>query len=216
MIWFMFLFLHMHRVVIIEDNEPLNDIFRKVIDASDAFEVVGSYFDCVTALKCIQKDSPDVILMDIELPKGIDGIKGTREIKKLLSNVIVIIITVYENSKSVFDALCAGADGYLTKNVKSQKLIASMEEALLGGAPMSTNIAKMVVKSFQRTPNTILTERETEVLTMLAKGVSYKSIAEELFISLNTIKFHVKNIYDKLQVNCKEDAIREASSKKYI
>lgn len=126
------------------------------------------------------------------------------------------MVTVYENSETVFSALCAGASGYLTKNADSEKLITALNEAVSGGAPMSINIAKMVVQSFQRAPETILTDRETQVLTKLSCGSSYKSIALDLDISPNTIKYHIKNIYDKLQVNTKEDAIKEASSRKLI
>jgi len=204
-----------NRVVIIEDNEPLNDIFREVVNNSLNFKVVGSYLNCEDALEFLKNDRPNIVLMDIELP-GINGIQGTKEIKKILPNTLVIIVTVYENSKTVFDALCAGATGYLTKNATSEKLIGALEEAASGGAPMSINIAKMVVQSFQKAPDTILTDRETEVLTMLSRGSSYKSIAIDLDISPNTIKYHIKNVYDKLQVHTKEDAIKEASKQKLI
>ena len=112
--------------------------------------------------------------------------------------------------------MCAGAIGYLTKNATSVKLIKAIDEVLSGGAPMSMNIAKMVVQSFERAPDTILTPRETEVLQLLAKGRSNKSIAIQFEISPNTIKYHVKNIYDKLQVHNREDAIKKATQKKFI
>ncbi|MFP2997500.1 response regulator transcription factor [Spongiivirga sp. MCCC 1A20706] len=204
-----------NRVVIIEDNEPLNDIFREVVNGSDDFKVTGSYLNVEDALTFLKSDLPDIVLMDIELP-GINGIQGTKEIKKVLPNALVIIVTVYENSKTVFEALCAGATGYLTKNATSEKLLKALKESVSGGAPMSINIAKMVVQSFQKAPDTILTERETQVLTMLSKGSSYKSIAMDLDISPNTIKYHIKNIYDKLQVHTKEDAIKAASKRKLI
>ena len=205
----------MKKIVIIEDNEPLNDVFCEVINSTDDFKVVGSYLDCENALEFLKDDAPDIVMMDIELP-GMNGIQGTKEIKKIIPKTIVIMVTVFENSKTVFDALCAGASGYLTKNASSEKLINALQEALEGGAPMSINIAKMVVQSFQKAPETILTERETQVLTMLSQGSSYKSIALALYISLNTIKYHIKNIYDKLQVHNKEDAIKEASQRKLI
>lgn len=204
-----------HKIVIIEDNEPLNDVFCEVINSTDNYRVIGSYLNAEDALKFLKDDLPDVVLMDIELPK-MNGILCTKEIKKISPKTIIIMVTVYENSETVFNALCAGASGYLTKNATSEKLITALEEALSGGAPMSINIAKMVVQSFQRAPETILTERETEVLTKLARGSSYKSIAIDLEISPNTIKYHIKNIYDKLQVHTKEDAIREASDRKLI
>lgn len=204
-----------HKVMIVEDNEPLNDIFCEIINTSKKFKVSGSYLKAEDALKYFKEDLPDIVLMDIELPK-MDGIQCTKEIKKVSPNTMIIMVTVYENSKTVFDALCAGATGYLTKNATSDKLISALNEAVSGGAPMSINIAKMVVQSFQKSPTTILTERETEVLTMLSQGSSYKSIALALEISPNTIKYHIKNIYDKLQVHTKEDAIKEASNRKLI
>lgn len=203
------------KIVIIEDNEELCEIFVEVINNTEHLEVVSSYNNCEDALKYLKTDLPDIVLMDIDLP-GINGIEGTKRVKKLSPKVKVIIITVFENSKTVFDALCAGAIGYLTKNVTSHKLINAIDETISGGAPMSMNIAKMVVQSFQKSPNSILTSRETEVLTMLSKGNSYKSVAIHLEVSPNTIKYHVKNIYDKLQVHNREDAIKKASDNKYI
>jgi len=205
----------MHKVVIIEDNALLSDIFCEVINASENFKIEGAYLNAEDALDNFRNDLPDIVLMDIELPK-MNGIQCTKEIKKISPKTIIIMVTVYENSKNVFDALCAGASGYLTKNASPNKLINALNEAIDGGAPMSINIAKMVVQSFQKAPDSILTDRESEVLFMLSTGSSYKSIAIELSISLNTIKYHVKNIYDKLQVHCKEDAIKEASKRKLI
>ncbi|PQJ80370.1 response regulator transcription factor [Polaribacter porphyrae] len=205
----------MINVIIIEDNEPLNDIFSQIIQSSKKYNLVGAYLSCEDALQYLKDDMPEIVLMDIELP-GMNGIKGTKEIKKKLPNTKVMMVTVYENSKNVFDALCAGATGYLTKNANSEKLIEALNELQNGGAPMSINIAKMVVESFKKAPDTILTERETQVITMLSLGNSYKTIALNLEISINTIKYHIKNIYDKLQVHTKEEAIREASKRKLI
>ena len=202
-------------IVIIEDNEDLNKIFTEVLNNTNHLKVVASYTNCEDALLQLKQDIPDIILMDIGLP-GMNGIDGTKQIKKNLPSAKVIIVTVHENSKTVFDALCAGAIGYLTKNATSVKLIKAIDEVLSGGAPMSMNIAKMVVQSFERAPDTILTPRETEVLQLLAKGRSNKSIAIQFEISPNTIKYHVKNIYDKLQVHNREDAIKKATQKKYI
>ncbi|MBD3723773.1 MAG: response regulator transcription factor [Flavobacteriaceae bacterium] len=204
-----------YKVVIIEDNEPLNDIFRENINVTEDFKVVGTYLNAENALEFFKEDLPDIVLMDIELP-GMNGILCTKEIKKISPKTIVIMVTVYENSEIVFDALCAGASGYLTKNVTSDKMISALKESVAGGAPMSINIAKMVVQSFQKAPDSILTERETQVLTMLSQGSSYKSIALEYDISVNTIKYHIKNIYDKLQVHSKEEAIKEANNRKLI
>ena len=205
----------MKKVVIVEDNKTLNDAFVNIINASANFKITGAYLNAENAIENIKNDAPDFVLMDIQLP-GIDGVEATKQIKKIIPKTSIIIITVYENSETVFNALCAGATGYLTKNTTTGKLIASLEEAKNGGAPMSIHIAKMVVSSFKKTIHADLSERELEVLTLLSKGKSYKSIAEILFISLNTIKFHIKNIYDKLQVKSREEAISKANNQNLI
>ncbi|MCB0645809.1 MAG: response regulator transcription factor [Saprospiraceae bacterium] len=205
----------MYRIVIIEDNEQLNEAFATIINFSDKFRVAGQYFNCEDAIKNIARDKPDVVLMDLELP-GISGVEGTKQIRRIFPKALVLIVSVYENSEMVFNALCAGASGYLTKNTSSRNLIDAIQELLDGGAPMSISIARMVVGSFQKAAVSILSDRETEVLTLLAQGKSYKSIGESLHISRNTIKFHIKNIYEKLEVNTREAAILSASEKKYI
>jgi DNA-binding NarL/FixJ family response regulator len=154
--------------------------------------------------------------MDIDLP-GMSGIEGTSIIKNRYPKIDIIMITVFENSERVFEAMCAGAIGYLTKNNGYQELIRALDEASKGGAPMSANIARMIVKSFEK--NVIenpLSKKETIILTQLAEGKSYKSIAVNLDVSVDTVKFHIKNIYIKMQVNNKEDAIARAKEFKYI
>lgn len=205
----------MHKVVIVEDNVPLSDAFKEIINDSEDFKVVDAYTSCEDAIKYLKQDQPNIILMDIELP-GMSGVEGTKTIKSLSPDVIIIVVTVYENSEVVFDALCAGASGYLTKNISSSRLIEAMKEAILGGAPMSIRIARMVVQSFRKANNSNLSDREIEVLKLLASGKSYQSIGDELFISRNTIKFHIKNIYEKLQVQNKEQAIKKANQDKII
>lgn len=200
-----------HKVVIVEDNIPLSQAFAEVIDATSNFEVVAIYSNCEDAIKNLRKDYAQLFLMDIELP-GMNGVEGTKEIKKVFSKANIIMVTVYENSEMVFDALCAGASGYLTKNLKPKDLIDALNECISGGAPMSIKIAKMVVSSFQKKPSKIeLSNREKEVLGLLSEGNSYDSIAEQLFISKNTIKFHLKNIYIKLQVNSNIEAVQKAN-----
>ena len=205
----------MHKVVIVEDNVPLSDAFKEIINDSEDFKVVDAYTSCEDAIKYLKQDQPNIILMDIELP-GMSGVEGTKTIKSLSPDVIIIVVTVYENSEVVFDALCAGASGYLTKNISSSRLIEAMKEAILGGAPMSIRIARMVVQSFRKATNSNLSDREIEVLKLLASGKSYQSIGDELFISRNTIKFQIKNIYEKLQVQNKEQAIKKANQDKII
>jgi len=206
----------MTRVTIIEDNIPLAEGFKEAINKTESFKVVSVYDNCEDAIKNINDDIADIFLMDIELP-GMNGVEGTLKIKKLTPKAIILIVTVHENSAIVFDALCAGATGYLTKNITPEQLINALGETASGGAPMSIKIAKMVVSSFQKQPSEItLSEREKEVLTLLAEGNSYSVIAEKLFISKNTIKFHLKNIYSKLQVNSNILAIQKANKENLI
>ena len=156
-----------------------------------------------------------MVLMDIDLP-GMSGIEGTARLKKKLPKVEIIVNTVFEGSEYVFEALCAGATGYITKTSSYTELLAALDEVVAGGAPMSTHIAKMVVRSFQRNHHSPLTERETEVLALLAEGKTYFHIGEALFISRETARSHVKSIYTKLQVNNRAEAIARANRDKLI
>jgi len=204
------------KVVIIEDNIPLSEGFAEVIDSSNDFEVVAIYDNCEDAIKNLRKDCAKLFLMDMELP-GMNGVEGTKQIKKVFPKANIIMVTVYENSDVVFDALCAGASGYLTKNLKPEELVDALKESISGGAPMSIKIAKMVVNSFQKKPSKIeLSKREKDVLLQLSEGNSYDSIAKNLFISKNTIKFHLKNIYIKLQVNSNIEAVQKANKENLL
>lgn len=204
-----------HQIVIIEDNIPLSIGYQKIIDKTEDFKVIAIYDTCEEALENLKHDNPRIVLMDIELPR-MNGVEGTKKIKQINPNIDIVIVTVYENSETVFDALCAGASGYITKNTSQQQLTSALKEVIEGGAPMSINIAKMVVQSFRKSTNSILSDRETEVLTLLASGKSYNSVAETLFISVNTIRFHIKNIYEKLQVCTREEAIEKANRERLI
>jgi DNA-binding NarL/FixJ family response regulator len=205
----------MNKITIIEDNDVVREGFALLINSVSEFDVVGTYATCEEAIRKLKVDQPDVILMDIDLP-GISGIEGSARIKKLQPEVNIIVITVHENSDLVFEALCAGACGYITKNTEYSRLIDSIREVMNGGAPMSSNIARMVVESFQKNQNTPLTSRETQVLGLLSKGKSYTVIADELFIHKETVKSHIKNIYFKLQVHSKAEAIEVALKNKFI
>jgi len=196
------------KVVLIEDYEILRNSLKEIINQEEGYEVVDDFESYELALPKIKNINPDIVLTDISLP-GIDGIEGIKQLKQLLPNVAVIVVSVHENSQYVFDALCAGAVGYLTKNSGKQKVIEALNQLRLGGAPMSVNIARMVVESFQKKSHNELTQRENEVLNLLSKGKSYASIADELCLSVNTIKTHVKNIYEKLQVSSKEELINK-------
>lgn len=205
----------MNTIVIIEDNSKIREAFAEVINSTDKYVVTGSYGNCEDAIAQLKHDDPDIVLMDIELP-GMSGIEGTMKIKKLCPKCIVLIITVFQDSEKVFQSLCAGASGYLVKNANIETIINNIDEALAGGAPMSLNIAKMVVQSFAVSKDSPLTERETAVLKGISQGKSYSKIGLDLFISGETVRSHIKNIYQKLAVNSKSEAIKVAGSKKWI
>lgn len=202
-------------IVIIEDNSVIREGFASLIDASGDYRVAGQYGSCEEALKSLQADMPDLVLMDIDLP-GMSGIAGTLKIKKLFPECIVLIITVVEDSDKVFQSLCAGAGGYIIKNSDTDDIIRNIGEAFSGGAPMSFHIARMVVQSFNRPQDSPLSEREREVLKGIAEGKSYSKIAIDLFISKETVRSHIKNIYQKLAVNNKAAALKVAGSNKWI
>jgi DNA-binding NarL/FixJ family response regulator len=201
------------RITIVEDNPVVKDAFAVYISELSNHKVINTYITCEAALENLLADNPDVILMDIELP-GMNGIQGIKEVRKVLPKVNIIVITVHDNSEWVFEALVAGASGYITKTSNHIKIIEAINELAAGGAPMSGNIAKMVVQSFRRTTESPLTTRETEVLQMLSKGQSYKDIADTLFVHVETVKSHIKNIYFKLQVNNKAAAIEKGIKEK--
>ncbi len=202
-------------VCIVEDDSVIREGFALLINSTAGFRTIHTYSNCEEALQHLLDDDPDVILMDIELP-GMNGIEGITKIKKIRPQTNIIVITVYENDDLVFKALCAGAGGYLTKNMPPSRLLEAIQEIQNGGAPMSTNVARMVVQSFQKNRNSPLTSRETEVLELLAKGKSYSTIADELFVDKETIRTHIKNIYWKLEVHSKAEAIEKATKERLI
>lgn len=203
------------KITIVEDNSVIREGFAELIRASGDYQLVNHYGNCEDAIKNLHTDQPDLVLMDIDLP-GIDGIKGTTQIKKKYPTCIVLIITVLEDSNKVFQSLCAGAGGYIIKNSDSSEILKSIGEAFGGGAPMSLSIAKMVVQSFTRSHDSPLSDREQEVLKGISEGKSYSKIALDLFISKETVRSHIKNIYQKLAVNSKAEAIKVADQNRWL
>ncbi|HTI60288.1 response regulator transcription factor [Mucilaginibacter sp.] len=203
------------RIVIIEDDEIIREGYALLIGQSDGYTVVRSYASFDDAVKTIGDDSPDVILLDIELP-GTNGIQAIPKLKKMLPHAYILILTVYESEKTIFDALANGASGYLTKNTAPSKIVESIREVKDGGGPMSVNIARMVIKSFQRNQESPLSKRETQILEQIADGKSRSQVAKDLFIDLETVRSHIKNIYLKLDVNSRADAIKTAKENKLI
>lgn len=202
-------------VSIVEDDDSIRESMTILINGMPDFNCLGSYRDCETGVKAILQDPPDVVLMDIGLP-GMSGIEGIRKIKDQLQEIDILVLTVHDDSQTVFQALCAGASGYLLKNTQPARLMEAIEEAHGGGAPMSSQIARLVVNSFITHANTELTRRETEVLAQLCQGKSYRMIAESLFISEETVRGHIKNIYKKLHVSSKSEAVAKAFKQKLI
>jgi DNA-binding NarL/FixJ family response regulator len=196
-------------VSIVEDDKFIRESLAELLRDSAGFICLGAYNSCEAAIKDLAENKPAVMLMDIELP-GISGIEGVKRIKDKYPGIDIIMLTIHEDLSMVFDALSAGACGYLDKSATEQKILDSIKEVYEGGAPMSYKIAKLVVSSFQKKPGSALTDREQDVLNQLCKGNSYKEIASNLFITIGTVRHHIKNIYFKLHVHSKSEAVAKA------
>jgi DNA-binding NarL/FixJ family response regulator len=203
------------RVMIVEDDQEIRNSFTLIVNSSQKFMVVNAYGTAEDAIANLNRDRPEIVLMDIELP-GVNGIHGTKVIKDKSPHTDIVMVSVYEDSELVFEALKAGASGYITKSANYMELLSALEEIVKGGAPMSSRIARMVIDNFHVNPNSPLTKRETEILQLISEGKTYTQISEELFISKETAKTHIKNIYSKLQVNSKSEAIAKANLEKLI
>ena len=205
----------MINVAIVEDHQEIRDSLALLINATEGYECSATYGDCESAITGIDENIPDVVLMDIGLP-GMSGIEGIKIIKQKHPEVDFIVLSVHENDENVFESLCSGATGYLTKETPPAKIIEAIKEVFEGGSPMSTQIARMVVGSFKLQPSPSLTQRETEVLSHLCEGESYKMIADSLFISEETVRRHIKSIYKKLEVHSKSEAVAKAIKDKLV
>ena len=203
------------RVVIIEDDQTIREGYTYLINNTSPYQVVSTYPSFDAARQKISKDHPDVIILDIQMP-GTNGIDALPVLKKLLPKVYIIMLTVHETEKIILEALANGASGYFTKNTPSSKIIEAIKEVLQGGGPMSPNVAKKVITSLQKNPNSPLTKRETQILSLITRGKDRSQIANELFIEIETVKTHIKNIYLKLDVNSKADAIKVAKNNRLV
>jgi len=198
-------------VSIVEDNEQLRGTLARVLGRAEGFECVSQYGSAEEALEGLQKDRPQVVLMDINLP-GMNGVECVRHLKQRHPEVQVIMLTVYEDTENIFNALAAGATGYMLKRTPRAELLSAIQEVLRGGSPMTAHIARKVVLSFQRPVpggNTAesLSQREQEVLDYLSQGFLYKEIAEKLGISYETVHTYIRRIYEKLQVRTRTEAV---------
>jgi len=199
------------RIAIFEDNEALRESLVYLLKNANGYEVVGDYGTCLQAGTITRVYQPDVVLMDIDMPEQ-NGIQGVRAVKEARPQTLVIMYTVFEDDEKLFQCLCAGANGYLLKKTSPAHLFEAIQEVANGGAPMSPSIARKVLNSFQqgKSRQYQLSAREIDVLQLLIKGYSTKMIAAELGISFDTARFHLKNIYQKLHVNCGKEAIAKA------
>lgn len=206
------------RVVIFEDLELIREYLQEIISGCSDFSFVASFADARDVIKAVDATLPDVVLMDIQMP-GINGIQALRKIKERFSKIHVIIQTVLDDDDKIFQAICAGASGYLLKNSSEEKIIESIKEAYAGGVPFTPAIAKKVLglvrnNSKNETQDFNLSKRESEILNCLVTGMTYKMIAAKCFISIDTVKTHLKKIYEKLHVSSKTEAVIKAMKNK--
>ncbi|MBK7939093.1 MAG: response regulator transcription factor [Lewinellaceae bacterium] len=201
------------RVAIVEDDRDIRQSFEAIISGAAGYTCISAYDNAEDAVDDIPVQKPDVVIMDIHLP-GMTGIDAVRMLKQEMPGLQIAMCTVYDDDEHIFNALRAGASGYLLKRTTPEKLLEAVSDLYQGGSPMSSEIARRVVASFQKTtaPSpelAILTPREKEILDLLAKGYLYKEIAAELFISIETVKRHIHNIYEKLHVQTRTEALNK-------
>jgi DNA-binding NarL/FixJ family response regulator len=208
------------KTAIVEDQRDIREGLTMLIDGTAGYQCTGSYRSMEDALERIKSQIPDVMLCDIGLP-GMSGIEGIRILKSRYPNLSLLMLTVYDDDDRIFDALCAGACGYLLKRTPPARLLESLKEAVTGGAPMSPEVASRVITLFReiRPPERAdyaLTPHETRLLKLLVEGHNYTTAAEELNVSFNTVKFHIRHIYEKLQVHSKSEAVGKAMRERLI
>lgn len=203
-------------VSIVEDTHEIREGFRNILNGTDGFTCISAYSNAEDALQNLFADAPEIIVMDIGLP-NLNGIECVRRLKEKNIRSQVIMFTVYDDDENIYNALQAGASGYILKNTSPAKFIEAVRELSEGGSPMSTYIARRVVSALQKTTPLkeaqVLSARELEILNLLAKGFLYKEIAEKLFISTGTVKQHIHKIYEKLHVQNRTEAINKVFSK---
>lgn len=208
-----------YRIIIFDDNEDRLKSVEMLLNLSGDFECAGVFKNCNELIKDVKSTNPDLVIMDINMP-GINGIEATKIIRKNFDELPVIIQTIFEENEKIFDCLRAGANGYLLKKVSPEKFLESLHEALNGGAPMTGIIAAKVIRFFsgdyRDKMDYHLTPKEKSILSLLAKGYSYKMIAAECYISYNTVNSHIRNIYDKLYVNSATEAVSIAIKNKLV
>lgn len=206
-------------ILLFEDNDMLRESIVSMLSTNSAFQVAGAFGDVLRSTEQVKTLRPDIILMDIDMP-GLSGIEAVSKIRSTGSTTPILMITVFDDNQHVFDAICAGASGYLLKKHLASKLFDAIEELRTGGAPMSPSVARMVINSMHQKPAQLnpygLTGRENDVLTSLSKGNSYKLIAAEFGLSVDTVRTHIKSIYEKLHVHSQTEAVAKALNEKLV
>ena len=211
----------MIKVAIFEDNRSLREGLAAMIGGTTGFHCVGAFPNCNNLLKNISQSHPDVVLMDIEMP-GINGIEAVGMIKEEYPDMKVLMETIFDDDEKIFSSICAGAEGYILKHTSPAEIMEAIKEIYEGGSPMTPSIANRVLKMVKQRPETgskesfDLTDREREILMCLVKGMSYKMVADACFISIETVNVHIKNIYRKLQVHSKSEAVAKAIKGKIV
>jgi len=209
------------KVTIFEDNNNMREGLFQLINGSQGFSCTGAFPNCDDLVKRIEKSNPDVIVMDIEMP-GISGIEGVKLVKENFPEMKILMETIFDDDKKIFDSICAGAEGYILKNTAPVEILSAIKEIYEGGSPMTPTIANRVLKMVksQRDSDSKnifnLTDREKEILSCLVEGMNYKLIAYECVISIDTVNVHIKNIYKKLQVHSKSEAVAKAIKGKIV
>src|SRR5687767_15010023 len=208
-----------HSILLYEDNLLLSESIQSMLRLNDNIRLVGAYENPLEVKAHLHMLKPDLLIMDIDMP-CMNGIEAVRNVRGSNKEIPILMLTVFDDNKHVFDAICAGASGYLLKKHISTKLFSSIEEALDGGAPMSPSIARMVMDSMHQKSSPEnpyqLTPKEKEVLTTLSKGFSYKLIGVELNISIDTVRSHIRKIYEKLHVQSQTEAVSKAINEKLV
>jgi DNA-binding NarL/FixJ family response regulator len=213
------------RVTIFDDNKKILDSLSVLIDGTEGFVAVAAYADAKDVVAKVSRSHPDVVLMDIDMP-GVDGIAAVRELKTEFPNLAIMMQTVFEDDDKIFHSLCNGASGYMLKNTPPARMLEAIEDVYHGGSPMSPPIARKVVAMLQQKENSLpvvrdksdtkLSPREKEVLALMVQGLSYKMMAAQLDISFETVRTHIRHIYEKLHVATMSEAVAKAIKQKIV
>ncbi|MBL0009017.1 MAG: response regulator transcription factor [Saprospiraceae bacterium] len=210
------------KVALFEDNPLLRDSLVQLINASEGLICTGAFPDCSNLMRKVESAKPDVILMDIDLP-GMNGIEAVGQINQTYPDMVIIMQTVFNDNERIFQSITAGASGYLLKNTSPARILEAIREAATGGAPMTPSIAHKILDVFRSKKPALpakeqsqLNERQKEILECIFNGMSYKLIGEKLFVSVDTVRYHVKNIYEILHVHSRDELISKAKGKSLL